>query len=519
MPPAEDVPYMVEWSYRMDHGNTAVVRFVDVSFTYEQLTIPLFEGLSLTLDQGWTGLVGANGSGKTTFLRLAAGLLDPTGGHVIAPGRCVYCPQRTDTPPDFVAALIAATDGMSWHYKRRYGIRDDWYERWDTLSHGERKRAQIGAALWLEPDVLAVDEPGNHLDMEALERFGEALADFRGCGLLVTHDREMLDRVCGQCLFFDPPSVRLRPGGYSEGREQAEREQSHIRAERHDLDTKYAKLSRTVSKWRNDSRRADSLLSKRHLAKGDVDGRAKINGARLTGKDAIAGRQLNRLAGHLDRIREKRDSLFVKREGRHDISLETDMYHDEVLFHLKEGKLTVGGGMDMRVSDLIMHRSDRVGITGLNGSGKSTLVNHIIGMLEGTNVRILYMPQEIEPGDARSLTAEVRRLNPENLGRVMAVVQRLDSDPRRVLETTDPSPGELRKLFFALGLSRSPHLIVMDEPTNHLDIISISSLEEALASCRCGLVLVSHDRRFLECLTERHWHIDMQGSERFLHEA
>lgn len=519
VPSVEDVLYPMEWSYRMGYGNNAVVRFVDVSFTYEQLTAPLFEGLNLTLDRGWTGLVGANGSGKTTFLMLASGFLVPANGHVLAPGRSVYCPQRTDTPPAYLADLIASTDGISWHYKNRYGIRDDWYERWDTLSHGERKRAQIGGALWLEPDVLAVDEPGNHLDSEALERFGEALADYSGCGLLVSHDRDMLDRVCGQCLFFDPPSVRLRPGGYTDGREQADREESHIRTERQALDMKYAQLSRTASQWREESRHADKRLSKRHLAKGDNDGRAKMNGARLTGKDAIAGRQLNRLEGHLKRVREKRKSLFVKREGRHDISLDTEVYHDEVMFHLKEGTLAVGGGMVLRVNDLIMHRTDRIGITGLNGSGKSTLINHIAGMLEGTRVRTLFMPQEITPPDALRIVEEARHLTPERLGRVMAVVQRLDSDPRRVLETTEPSPGELRKLFFALGLSESPHLIIMDEPTNHLDIVSVASLEDALASCRCGILLVSHDRRFLGRLIERRWHIDMQGGERRLYEA
>ena len=118
------------------------------------------------------------------------------------------------------------------------------------------------------------------------------------------------------------------------------------------------------------------------------------------------------------------------------------------------------------------------------------------------------MPQEVDARMARAILDEARTLPRQQLGHVMNLVSRVGSRPERLLESRQPSPGELRKLLLALGMARSPHLIVMDEPTNHLDLPSIDALEKALADCPCGLLMVSHDQRFLGRLTEQSWHIE-----------
>jgi len=196
----------------------------EVDFTHETAATPLFENVDLALAAGWTGVVGANGAGKTTLLRLAVAELSPRAGTIRVPGTALYCPQRTDHQPTRLSELVSATDADARRTCGRLSVGADWPGRWETLSHGERKRAQIAVALWQAPDVLAIDEPTNHLDSEARNWLAQALHTYAGIGLLVSHDRELLDELCSQCLFLDPPSVVVRPGGYTEAARQAEGE-------------------------------------------------------------------------------------------------------------------------------------------------------------------------------------------------------------------------------------------------------------------------------------------------------
>ena len=141
--------------------------------------------------------------------------------------------------------------------KGRLGLEADWLERWESLSHGERKRAQIAVALWLEPPVLAVDEPTNHIDAQARALLEGALRDYRGVGLLVSHDRDLLDRLCRQCLFLDPPRATLRPGGYSQGIEQAALEEESLRHAAEQARRQRDQLEREAVRRREAAARSD----------------------------------------------------------------------------------------------------------------------------------------------------------------------------------------------------------------------------------------------------------------------
>lgn len=155
----------------------------------------------------------------------------------------------------------------------------------------------------------------------------------------------------------------------------------------------------------------------------------------------------------------------------------------------------------------IMCPDDRIALTGQNGGGKSSLIRHILKILDIPRNQLTYVPQEIDQGSSKEIISRALELSGERLGKMMAVVSRLGSRPHRLLQSRQPSPGETRKLLLATGIASEPHLIIMDEPTNHMDLPSIEYLEKALEGCPCGLLLVSHDRRFLEKLTDRHWHI------------
>jgi ATPase subunit of ABC transporter with duplicated ATPase domains len=487
------------------------IRFQNVSFGYNRATQPLILNLSAHFTRGWTGIVGANGVGKSTVLKLATGGLEPQQGHVSIPDFAIYCQQRTDNAPNQLYNLNHAEDREAYSIKGRLGVEDDWGDRWETLSHGERKRAQIAVAIWRKPQVLAVDEPTNHLDTEAQDMLFAALSTFRGVGILVSHDREFLDNLCHQCLFIEPPDAILRPGNYSQGLQQAEKDEMTVQKQRIHAKHEYSRLKREAVKRRDAASQANRKRSKQGLASKDHDGREKINAARVTGKDGFAGKRLNQLGGRLSQARKKMDSIKVKKTHKTGIWIPGARSKRNTLFNLPAGPLSLGKDRRLHFPDLSMKPDDRIALTGMNGSGKSTLIDSIMQSLHLQEDQVTYLPQEINILTSKEIMARARNLPHDKLGQMMTIVSCLGSRPQRLLESIEPSPGEVRKILLATGIAKVPHLIIMDEPTNHLDLPSIECLEQAMADCPCGLLLVSHDQRFLDALTHKRWHIAEDG--------
>ncbi len=487
------------------------LQFQNVSFTYASMTRPLLVEVKAHFPAGWTGVVGPNGAGKSTLLMLAVGELEPQEGTVVRSGQAIYCAQRTDLPPEALPDFVYAGDREALVLRDQLGIEDDWLDRWDTLSHGERKRAQIGVALWLDPDVLALDEPTNHIDGEARQLLIGALRRYRGVGLLVSHDRELLDALCTQCLFIDPPDASMRPGGVTQGSEQAGIEQETARRQDDAAKHTITRLQRETQRRRE---AADQFAAKTKAAKHrkppaqDHDGTAMRNLAKLTGKDAFAGKLAARIGDRVTRAREQRASVKVKKVYELGIWLESDACSQRAsLFRVPAGEIPLGNDRRLCFPDLVMRPTDRIAVTGANGLGKSTLLRHIMPQLDLPAERIVHVPQEITADESRRILAEIAALPKERLGQIMTIVSRLGSRPQRLIESDEPSPGEIRKILLALGIAGRPHLIVMDEPTNHMDLPSITCLEEALSECPCGLLLVSHDFRFLGALATINWHL------------
>ena len=172
------------------------LHLTNVSFSYSD-SVPLLQSVDLQLERGWTGVVGANGAGKTTLLRLAAGELTPETGtvRVVPPdGALSYCPQEVGVCSDDVRALAWAAHKQARRLIGELQLVPAELERWDTLSPGERKRWQVAAALAEEPVVLFLDEPTNHLDADARGLLVRTLQRFGGIGLVVSHDRALLEQ-------------------------------------------------------------------------------------------------------------------------------------------------------------------------------------------------------------------------------------------------------------------------------------------------------------------------------------
>ena len=492
------------------HPDASVVLH-DVWFRYDAASDPLFASLSATFPRGFTGIVGANGAGKTTLLRLATAALTPEQGTIQSPGDAIYCEQRTDEAPQGLAALLEAQDSDAYTLRGRLGVEADFASRWDTLSHGERKRAQIAAALWRGPALLAIDEPTNHIDAEARRLLVRGLTRYQGVGLLVSHDRELLEALCTQCLWLEPPHAELIPGGYAQGKAQRELDRASARREYENARRERDDARRGMVRRREKASRSHLDRSKRGLAIKDHDARFKKNLARASGKDGQAGRLLRQLEGRRSQAEARLQAAHVDKIHELGIWLPGSRSRRSTLFHLEPRSIPLGGRRLLQIPELDMRPDERIAITGVNGSGKTTLVRHILAHANVPADKLTVMPQEVDAALGARILGEARGLPPEKLGHAMKVVSRLGSRPERLLESRAPSPGEIRKLLLALGMARAPHLIVMDEPTNHLDLPSIECLENALADCPCGLVLVSHDEAFLERLVTKQWHIERDG--------
>ncbi len=492
------------------------LKFHSVTFTYDNASEPLFESVSLHAAPGWTGVIGANGAGKTTLLKLAAGLLAPGEGYIDIPRDSCYCPQRTDHVPDKLESFIISNTKSAQIIKNQLGIEDDWVEpeRWLTLSHGERKRAQIAVALWLEPGFLAVDEPTNHLDSQARDLIANALHSFNGIGLLVSHDRELLDSLCTQCIFTDPPGLIQRRGGYTQATTALKEEQHYNQKQRLLKKQALKKLQKEALRRRELAKQAKKRLSKRGLAVKDHDAKAKIDGARLTGKDGVGGKLQRQLQGRLAQGRSQLENIKFKKEYTMGIWLAGSVSKRDFLLELPANSLPLGKQKRLSYPALMVKPDDRIAVTGPNGAGKSTLIRHIVASLNVPEEHITYVPQEIDTIQSKKILDRVLSLPDHQLGHLMTIISRLNSRPHRLLDSIEPSPGEMRKLLLALGMTREPHIIIMDEPTNHMDLPSIVCLEQALAECPCSLILVSHDKIFLKKLTQKQWNItpDSPGS-------
>ena len=478
----------------------------NIEYCYPLAEEPILRGITVTFPQGWTGDVGDNGCGKTTLARIACGRIVPDAGSVGPALASSYCPQDATLRPADLDDFAAAYDGRAVRLRRELGIEDDWPWRFETLSGGQQKRLQVACALWPAPDLLVMDEPTNHVDATTRAAIARALAGFAGVGILISHDRALLDALCGQCLFMSEGSAVMRPGGYTkasgqEGLERAASLHAHEEARR-----EMKRIEREAQRRREEAARKEGKKSLKGIAKHDSDARRKKRLAIVTGTDGIAAKQAGRMEARLERVTAQADRTRVQKRYDADIWLEATPSRRPVLLRLEAAELPMGE-RTLVFPQLFIGRSDHIGLVGDNGSGKTTLVKHLMAQMPD-GVRVLYIPQEPTDGQQEEARERLAKLASAERGRVLSIVAQLNSEPERVLEGDAISPGEMRKLMLALGILDSPELIIMDEPTNHLDLGSTEALERVLAAFPGALLLVSHDAALLEATTDITWRID-----------
>jgi len=327
----------------------------------------------------------------------------------------------------------------------------------------------------------------------------------------VSHDRALLDSLCGQCLLLEHSSASMRPGGYTVASQQRVQEQEAARTDREQAAAELKRLRRVQASRRAQADQAKAKRSAKGLARHDSDGRARRQAAIVSGKDGQAGRLLSQLESRLQRARDRLAAIPTEKVERTGIWLSSTRSPRKTIVNLPAGSLAVGTTRRLVLPHLTLGPSDRVALTGPNGAGKTTLVRQLLEEITLPPERIVYVPQEVTAEECASLLDEIKTSDDATLGRLLNSVSRLGSRPEQLLGSRLPSPGETRKLMLAMGVLREPHIVVMDEPTNHLDLPAIESLEAALSETPCALLLVSHDRTFLSRLCTIEWRLDQSG--------
>ena len=440
----------------------------------------LFEGLSLTVADGdRVGVVGINGTGKSTLLSIVAGVDRPDEGQVRRGrgSRVGFLEQVPALPPGTVAQAV----GPGWEAEAaldRLGMAGSAGADVGTLSGGQAKRVALARVLAHPAELLVLDEPTNHLDLGAVAWLEQQLRTFHGGLVLVTHDRHLLDRVTNRMLEIDRGRTFVHEGGYA----------SYLEA----------KAERQVQA-------ASAEATRRNLARHELAWLRR-------GAQARSRKPQARIDAALRIIEDGPDA--PDRATELELAGTTPRLGDKVIECIGVGFRYGDGPTVLSDVNLALGRRERLGIVGANGTGKSTLVDLLAGRRRPTTGTVETGPTVVTgyyDQQGRELDPEARVQNlvagphraPGSLADVELMKRFWFAGELTFAKAGSLSGGERRRLQLLLVLAGRPNVLFLDEPTNDLDLDTLRILEDFLEDWPGALVTVSHDRTFLERTTER----------------
>lgn len=461
-----------------------ILRLSDIQLTFGGT--PLLEGANMSVAPGERlCLVGRNGSGKSTFLKIAAGLIEPDDGEVfVQPGTTVaYLPQEPDlsgydTVLDYVESGLSPQAELhtAQTLLGELGLAGD--EDPASMSGGERRRGALIRELASEPDILLLDEPTNHLDLPAIEWLEKRLKSRRGAFVLISHDRRFLETLSNAVVWIDlGRTLRMDKGfeHYDAWREEIVTQET---TNRHKLDRKLVK----ETAW---------------LHKG-VTARRKRN--------------MGRLRALMDLRQQRRD----QRQRSGDVTITTNEAESsgKRVIEAKNISKTYDGREIVKPFSTRILRGDRVGIIGPNGAGKTTLVRMLTGTLApdegdikiGTSVEMASLDQgRVELSETLTLQDALTDGSGDSVivggvqKHVVGYMKDFLFDPSQAKTPVSRlSGGERGRLMLARAMTRPGNLLILDEPTNDLDLETLDLLQEMVSDYSGTVILVSHDRDFLD---------------------
>ena len=466
--------------------------------------------VDIAIGPGWAAVVGPNGAGKSTLLELMAGRLKPTAGTVSIDSDLppTICAQRVEEPGPSVIGFAESYDGPDFALRGRLELTPGELDRWPTLSPGERKRWQVGAALSARPDVLLLDEPTNHLDEAGRDLLLTELQRFHGVGAIVSHDRVLLDTLTDATIRVEAGTATQWGGSFSVASEEWAAQDRAVLTEFETVKRELAKTERRIFDRRRsmEARSASFARTMRTADAKDHDTHSTARKGRHRLGEAAAAKGLSNLAAQRDRLSSVVEGTAARRSIGGSIHFEGAPAPRPVLVRVDD-PIRLGGRVLVDHAGIDIARDGRIHLAGPNGSGKSTLLAGAAARWDLPPERLLYLPQEFGDDDASRLIREVRTAPREVRGRILQVVARLGAEPEAILASERLSPGETRKLAIATGLGSEAWMMLLDEPTNHLDLPTVTRLETALSGYPGALMVVSHDDVFAARVTAERWDI------------
>ncbi|MBE6764691.1 MAG: ABC-F type ribosomal protection protein [Clostridia bacterium] len=480
-----------------------------LTYSYEGSYDNVFENVTLNLDTDWRlGLIGRNGKGKTTFLRLLTGELDD-GGAISAKTEFEYFPYeiRDKSLTGIEIAYELCPDCEYWQIVRELSlleVDDEVLSRsFDSLSGGEQTKLML-ALLFLRPErFLLIDEPTNHLDARARETVGRYLSRKKGF-ILVSHDRTLLDRCCDHILSINRTTIELTAGNYSVWDENRRRREQFELAENERLLSDIKRLEKAAKRTADWSDKAESkkigfdpTKVEKSLDRRAVQGRKAqkmMDRAKAISKrrqDAVE--EKSRLLKDLETAQELKISPLAYRSAR------LAQFEDISLFY---GENRVCSGVGFAVE-----RGERTVLSGRNGCGKSSLLRLLCGedikytgtLTKPGDLVISYVPQDTSflCGSLDDFAAE-RGID---ISLFKAILRKLGfSREQFSKDMSDFSAGQKKKTLIAASLSERAHLYIWDEPLNYIDLFSREQIEQLICRFAPTMLLVEHDSRFCEII-------------------
>lgn len=464
---------------------------------------PLFQGVHLQVDTGeHIALVGRNGAGKSTLMKIIAGEETPDGGTVQFSKHCKVSMLAQAVPLtlkgsvyDVVATGLSNDSDEAWTADQKIKTQ---LSRLDlngaddvaALSGGLKRRVLLARALVNDPDILLLDEPTNHLDIDSVIWLEGFLKRYTKTFILITHDRQFMSNLATRIIEIDYQSLFSWPGNYA----------------------RYCQLKEDLVLAQE---REQALFDKR-LADEEVWIRQGIKARRTRNEGRVR---------KLEAMRVEK-SLQFKQQGQSKIQIQSAASSGKVVFNIEDLSFSFGDKKIINHFSAIVGRGDCVGIVGQNGSGKSTLIKLLLGDLSptsgtigrGTNLEIAYFDQyrlELNESetvlDNLALGREKVTINGKDKHVISYLQDFLFSPDRSRVKVSALSGGEKNRLLLAKLFARPANLIVMDEPTNDLDIETLELLEEKLSEFSGTLLIVSHDRTFLNNVVTQLWVMESDG--------
>ena len=447
---------------------------------------PLLEGVELSVGPGERlALVGRNGSGKSTLLRIAAAEIEADGGRrFLQPGTSIrYLPQEPDLSEfDNVLSYVEAGLGPAddrWRAQyllNELGLRGD--EDPARLSGGEKRRAALACVLAPEPDILMLDEPTNHLDLPAIEWLEETIAGMRSALVIISHDRRFLQNLSRATVWIDHGQARRLDKGFAHFEEWRDEVLEQEELERHKLDRK--------------------IVAEEHWVRYGVTARRKRN--------------VRRMANLADLRKQVREQRHV--QGSVKLEASEAQASGKLVMEAEKISKSFGGKPIIKDFSTRILRGDRIGIAGPNGAGKTTLINLLTGKLApdsgrtrtGANLEIATLEQQRQQlRDDWTLkdaiiggSGDYVDLNGARKHFAGYMKDFLFTPEQARQPVTKLSGGERGRLALARALSMPSNMLVLDEPTNDLDLETLDLLQEMLSDYPGTVIVVSHDRDFLD---------------------